>query len=399
MSDKILEELKTQTGEALQALRTAEQKFGNNSAEFKQVAEKTDMAFKKYDEQNAALVKSIEEAKTRNEDQTKRLNDMEVALARGTQGNGKAAFKNSEEFKQMMGYVKTGAPIEIKTMRGDSSTDGGYLMPTEMANEIIKSITEISPVRQIARVRTIGKKTIEIPKRTSIPVAQYEGEEEAAPQSQAAYGNETLTAHRLAVEVVYTRDLLIDSAFNLDSEISGDVAEAFAKAEGAAFVSGNGVKKPEGFLANAELVAGAVDTLGSGVITADDLLLLTGQLKQGYQPYFGFNRLTLAKLRTLKGTTNDHYLWQMGLAPDAPATIGGDPYIVLQDMPDIATGALSVVYGDFRKGYQITDRTGLMVIRDEVTGARNALVKLNFMRWNHGQVVLSEAFKLLRVKA
>lgn len=399
MSDKVLEELKSQTGEALNALRESKEKFGEKSNEFKAAIDKTDAAFKKYDDANAVLVKTIEEGKTRAEELKSRIDEFEIQLARGTSGNGKAAFKGSQEYKDMMSYVKGSAPLaELKALRVDSSSDGGYLVPNEMANEIIKEITEVSPIRQIARVRTIGKKTIEIPKRTSIPVALYEGEEEAAPVSQSAYGNETLTAHRLAVEIQYTRDLLMDSAFDLEAEISSDVAEAFAKAEGLNFVSGNGVKRPEGFLSNAALVAAAKDTAASGVISADDLLLLTGELKQGYNPFFGFSRQTLAYLRTLKGTTNDHYLWQMGLAPDAPATIAGDPYIVLQDMPAIAAGSLSVVYGDFRKGYQITDRTGLMVIRDEVTGARNALIKMNFMRWNHGQVVLSEAFKLLRTK-
>ena len=93
---------------------------------------------------------------------------------------------------------------------------------------------------------------------------------------------------------------------------------------------------------------------------------LTGELKVGYNPLFGFNRQTLAFLRTLKGT-NGQYLWQASLGEGAPGTIAGLPYAVMQDMPSIATNALSVILGDFARGYQIIDRTGTAVIRDDYT--------------------------------
>ena len=39
-----------------------------------------------------------------------------------------------------------------------------------------------------------------------------------------------------------------DAAFDVESWLAGEIATEFAKAEGAAFVNGNGTNKPRGFL-------------------------------------------------------------------------------------------------------------------------------------------------------
>jgi HK97 family phage major capsid protein len=280
----------------------------------------------------------------------------------------------------------------------DTGTAGGYLTTTEMDTMIIKTITEMSAVRQVARVKSTSKKTIEIPKRTGIPVATYEGEAAQGPVDQSVYGNEQLTAYRLTVTVPFTMDLLNDSSFSLENEINADVAEAFAFGEGNKFVLGTGSKQPEGFLVNADIISDTATSETSATITGDDLLLLTGELKVGYNAMYAFNRKTLAFLRTLKGS-DGHYLWQASLAPNVPNTIAGEPYIQFQDMPDIAASSKSIIYGDFLRGYTITDRTGMVIIRDDVTQKRNAIIELTFHKWNTGQVVLSEAFKLLTTKS
>jgi len=328
------------------------------------------------------------------------IRDLELEIARGASGSEKG-YKDTPEYKSLQKWVQQGEKgmdiEEIKTLRTDNDTSGGYWTMTEMDTMIIKSITEISPVRQVARVKSVSKKTLEIPKRTGIPTATYEGEAAAGGSDESTYGSEQLTTYRLTVTVPYTLDLLGDSEFDLEAEIKQDVAEAFAYTEGNKFVLGTGAKQPEGLLINAAVVANARTSSTSGTIDPDDLILLTGDLKVGYNPMYAFNRGTLAFFRSLKGTDN-HYLWQAGLGPNVPNTLNGEPYMVFQDMPAIAAGSLSVIYGDFLRGYTITDRTGLVIVRDEYTQKKNAIVEMTFHRWNHGQVVLSEAFKVLKTK-
>ena len=128
---------------------------------------------------------------------------------------------------------------------------------------------------------------------------------------------------------------------------------------------------------------------------------MTGELKVGYNPLYAFSRRTLAHIRTSKGTSNDHYLFQAGLAPNVPNTIGGSPYVLLNDMPDFdgTAGEISVMYADFARGYRIIDRTGITMIRDDFAGKRKRIIEWVFHVYNTGQVVLPEAFVGLKIKA
>lgn len=392
MSDPVLSN--QEAARAVAEMRQKLEQYGEKSIEFKAAQEKVETALKGYDEKNTKLTQDLATARDEQAQMKSNIQALELAIARGNSGR-KGSHKETAEYKALQRYIQTGDEKEVKTLRMENSTDGGYLVQAEFSNEIIKSVTEISQVRQLARVRTVSKKQLEIATRTGLPAAQWEGEMQSNPITQATYGNETLYCHRLGAEIGVTLDLLGDASFDMENEITQDVAEAFAYAEGLAFVTGNGVKRPEGFAANKTLQDDAVTV--STAITADKLLEMTGELKTGYNPMFGFNRKTLAKIRQLKGSSNDHYIWQASLAEGAPPTIGGMPYAVIPDMDDVGTNKFPVVYADFKQGYLITDRTGMVVIRDNVTQARQAIVVFNFMRWGHGQVVKTEAFKLLKV--
>lgn len=389
--------------EAIDLLRKETEQHGADSAQAKEMAAKVDKTLTQQEEKSAKIIQDQKALEQKNLDLLERVENFEQEMAKKA-NSVVTCYKDTAEFKALNTLMKFGekgvGADEFKTLRMDDGTSGGYLTTTEMDTSIIKTITEISPVRQLARVRTTSKKTLEIPKRTGIPTATYEGEAAAGDESQSVYANEQLTSYRQTVTIPYTLDLLNDSNFDLLSEINADVSEAFASGEGNKFVLGTGAKQPEGFVANAAVLAGKRTSAAAGVVDADDLLLLTGDLKVGYNGMFGFNRQTLAQFRTLKGaaTGNDHYVWQAGLGPNQPNTIGGDPYTLIQDMASIASLSYSVIYGDFMKGYTITDRTGLVIVRDEYTGKKNAIVELTFHRWNTGQVVNAEAFKILQTK-
>jgi HK97 family phage major capsid protein len=75
------------------------------------------------------------------------------------------------------------------------------------------------------------------------------------------------------------------------------------------------------------------------------------------------NRKTQSTVRKFKDTTGN-YLWQPPAQPGTSASLIGFPLADTEDMPDIATGALSIAFGDFRRGYLIVDRHGVRVLRD-----------------------------------
>ena len=144
--------------------------------------------------------------------------------------------------------------------------------------------------------------------------------------------------------------------------------------------------------------AAARVTAASGVLDADAIILLTGDLKVGYQPSYMLNRRTLAVIRTFKSTTGQ-FLWQPGLNGPVANTLNGFPYALANSVPDIANSAYSMAFGDFMRGYTIIDRTGMEIIRDQFTLKKKAIIEFTLHRWTTGQVTLPEAIKLLQIKA
>ena len=382
----------------VQQLREEFEKKSPNFAKIDAIEEE----LQKQETKNQERFADFKAAEKREEETKERIDALETELARsGGAGEGKN-YRDSEEFKSLEFFVKNGGyslnQEQKLILRTDSDVQGGFLVMTEMDNAITKKITEVSNIRSIARVRTIGAKSLSVPVRDTIPTAQYEGEAETGPEDTSTYQNETLTAFRQTVTVPITMDMLMDAAFDMEAEIMGDAAESFAQGEGQGFVAGTGFKQPSGFTVDSRVVANARISATSGTIGFDDVMNLTGDLKTGYNPVYVFNRRTLAFLRTLKGG-DGHPLWQPGMNGVVMNTINGFPYLIANDMPDIASAAIPVAFGDFARGYTIVDRTGMAVIRDEVTQKKKAIIEFTMQRWNTGQVTLPEAIKLLQVKA
>ena len=282
--------------------------------------------------------------------------------------------------------------VEKKALTVSNDSTGGYLAPPEYVRELLKTVTEISPIRSISRVRSTGARSIQVPKRTSTFAAQWVSESGTRSETTGYnVGLEEIPAHEHYALVDISEQDLEDTVFDLEAEMQSEFAEQFAKAEGAAFVSGDAVGKPEGILTNSsvgEAVSGAADAL-----TADGLLDLIHGIKSEYgrNGVFVFNRSTLAKIRQLKA--NDQYIFQAGFSGTVGATntIFGYPYIEATDMPNVGAGTYPVAFGDFRRGYMIVDRINLAVLRDPFTQATTGNVRYIARRRVGGQVVQAEA--------
>jgi HK97 family phage major capsid protein len=177
-----------------------------------------------------------------------------------------------------------------------------------------------------------------------------------------------------------TSTLLEDSAVNIDEWLAQEVEQVFAAQEGTAFVSGDGVNKPKGFLAYTTIDNGSwswgnigyVPTGAAGAFPAsnpsDVLIDLVYAVRAGYRQnaVFVMNRKTQSAIRKFKDSTGN-YLWQPPATAGGKATLMTFPVTDAEDMPDIAANSLSIAFGDFNRGYLIVDRAGVTVLRDPYT--------------------------------
>ena len=321
---------------------------------------------------------------------------------------------DSPEFKAYDAFLRKGqqrmaaegAADELKYLSVADDAGGGYLAPVEFVNEILKETSEVSEIRKVAKTRRTSQKAIVIPTRTALPSASWVGEGGQASSSQGAYGAETIHAHPLVAVVVVSAEALEDSAFNLAAEIQGDAAEQFAVSEGAAFVTGDANKKPEGLLTNASVAARTVKSGHATTLNSGDALIRafyavkTGDARQGT---WAMNRQTLREVRLLKDS-NGQFLWQanIGLVNTPPAILER-PYIECPDMaaPSAAgaytTGQIAIAFGNFGRGYLVLDRTVMAVVRDDLTLADQGLVKFIVRKRVGGQVIRPEAFYLVEI--
>lgn len=289
--------------------------------------------------------------------------------------------------------------IETKGLTAQDDTGGGYLAPSEFVNEIIKGITEFSPIRTVARIKTTSNRSVRIPKRTGTFSASWVAETGSRSEATGwAFGMEDVPAHELFAKVVISQQELEDSAFNLEAELRMESTEQFAVAEGTAFVSGNAVGKPEGLLTNSNV--GATNSGDANLLKADGLIDLFYAVKDGYarNGTFLFRRASIGAIRKLKGSDNN-YLWQPGLAADKPPTLLGQPYVECVDVPAVAANAYPILFGDFRRGYLIVDRIGISIQRDPFSDADNGNVVFRVRKRVGGQVINPEAVRKQKVSA
>ena len=352
----------------------------------------------KHEEKNQILVKSLEAEKTAREDLEKKYDALEAQIkAPNVSGDQKAEAK--EELKSFDLFIRKGnsavEKLELKTLRTDIDADGGFLVPDPLEGEIIKKITEISPIESLARVVTMGSKTSSTPARSTLVSVGMVGEAVQDALSNSQYTEELLTAKKGQVTVATTVEELQDSSYNIFNEISTDVAEAMAKLRGTQFVNGSGVgNNIEGFMTNANVSSinsGAADTFDF-----DSLIELTGELKTGYNAIYGMNRKSIAHTRSLKDGANA-YIWRAGnLGAGVPNSINGLSYAEIPDLSDKGANNFPVIFGDFRRAYKIGNRIGMTIIRDEYSRKREGIIELTFYQRFAGKVVLPEA--LIKLK-
>ncbi len=108
------------------------------------------------------------------------------------------------------------------------------------------------------------------------------------------------------------------------------------------------------------------------------------------------NSATLSEVRKLK-TADGAFLWQPGLVEGQPDRLLGYPVVEAEDMPDVATGAFPIAFGNFRAGYLIAERSATAILRDPFT--HKPFVHFYATKRVGGQVLDSAAIKLLRIEA
>lgn len=288
------------------------------------------------------------------------------------------------------------------------AADGGYLVDPQTAETIRSMLVSTASIRAIANVVQV--------EATSFDVLIDRSEVGSGWATETAATVETATPiierisiklHELSAMPKASQRLLDDSAFDVEGWLAGKIATRFTRAEAAAFVNGDGIDKPKGFLlpakvANATWTWGNIGYVATGAAgdfpasnAADTIVNLVYALPAEYRANatFVMNSKTAGTVRKMKDA-DGRFMWSDGLQAGEPSRLMGYAVLVLEDMPDIGANAYAIGFGDFASAYTIAERPDIRILRDPFSAKPNVLFYAN--KRVGGDVTDFAAIKLLK---
>ena len=281
---------------------------------------------------------------------------------------------------------------------GGRTVEGGYTVPDEFERTLVQALEEENIMRGLVHVITTSSGDRKIPLVTSKGAASWVEEEAAIPESDDAFGQITLSAHKVGSMIRISEELLHDSAFDLAAYITGEFARRVGAAEEEAIITGNGTHKPTGLLHATLGAETGVTAAAVAAITADELIDLQHSLKSGYRrkACWIMNDACVKLLRKLKDG-NGQFLWQPGLLLGQPDTLLNQKVLTSNYMPLPAAGNKAILYGDYSY-YWLADREGRSLQRLNELYAANDQVGFKITQRVDGRLILREAVKCLAMK-
>ncbi len=334
-----------------------------------------------------------------------------------------------EEYKLLKQIVMTPNAVKMALLQGMDDVNalkatmmeaidtlGGFAVPVDFQARVIERLMGFTVVRPRAMVNQTSRDKVEVPTGTGgddqyTSAVRVKWVDETPPpgasETNLTFGMESIPIHTVMATTPLSRNLIEDSAFNIESYLTTKFAEASAIDEDNKFLIGTGAGCPEGILPNGVNALGLAEKISghASQILWDSLIDLTFGIAAQYRSgatWIG-ERATYQDIAKIKNATSGDYLWT------PYQTVGGQDAVMQpllgytpleqEGMPSVGAGAYPLIFGDLQ-GYQIYDRIGMTVERylDSTTAEQN-MIKYVMRRRLGGQVVEPWRFCVLKVAA
>lgn len=291
---------------------------------------------------------------------------------------------------------------------------GGYLVIPELSEEIGEIVKEVSPFRELARVRQIRADAWEQIWNLQGTSSAWGSEGGSVPETDTpTFATIRIPLRKLIAEPHVTEEHLGSAFIDVGEFLMDEIGTEFGTKEAAAFITGDDLSQPKGILDydtstdddgsrdfnTVQYVptgaAGAFASSNAG----DALITLIHKLHSRYRrnATWIMNSATIAAVRKIKDG-DGNYLWRDSFERGQPNMLLGYPVVDVTDMPDIAANSFSIAFGDWQRAYSIIEHEeGLGILRDPYT--TKGKVKFYSKKRIGGAVTNTEALKLLKFSA
>ena len=267
--------------------------------------------------------------------------------------------------------------IHCRQQATTPDADGGFVVGEEFMKRIEDALLMFAGIRNIATVlRTATGEPLHFPTSDgTAEVGEIIDENAAHNTEDVVFAELVLNAFQYSSKMIKSSRQLLQDSFvpDLVGFFANRLGERIGRIQATHFTVGAGTTEPFGIVTQST----NVHTTLAAAITYDDLVDLVHATEPAYanspNTRFGFNWTTLGAFRKLSDL-DGFPIWSP-VAAEQPATLLGYSYQILQDMADVASATVPVIFGDMSK-YIIRDAGGMNVFRSE-----HRFFELNQIAW------------------
>jgi HK97 family phage major capsid protein len=280
----------------------------------------------------------------------------------------------------------------VKSQTEGTNSEGGFTVPEIVSSSLIWLRNEYGVARRYSRVYPMTSDVLNVPNASTSTTTYYPGEATAITASDIVFSQVALTAKKLAILTIVSKELNEDTVIDFGATLAQDFAYGLASAEDLAAFQGDGsstygsitgimprIKALSGTYANiASMVVGAA---GSGTALSSLTLANWQSMVAKIQPYATQPRWYMNKAVFYNGVADKlialggNAIMDIQNAYGAEPTLFGIPISFVQNMPGAPAANRDIaVLGDLSKGTAFGDRRGVSVeVSDQVKFIEDAL--------------------------
>lgn len=243
-------------------------------------------------------------------------------------------------------------------------TDNGAVIPTTIANQIIKKVYDICPILEQSTKYNV-KGTLELPyyDETSgkITVA-YQTEFKALTSSNGKFTNISLTGFLAGALSKISRSLINNAQFNIVDFVVTEMSESIKRFIEHELLIGTPEK-----VTGLSTLTNKVETASGTAITADEVITLHDSIKDTYQngAIWIMSNKTRTALRLLKDSTGK-YMLNDDISSPFGTTLLGKPIYTSDNMPEIGAGNTAIYYGNMKGlATKFNEEINVQVLREK----------------------------------
>lgn len=249
------------------------------------------------------------------------------------------------EEKAFENYIRGVVTNERATNLTPASNSGGVLIPTTIANRIIKKVYDMSPILEKSTKYNVKGK-LELPyydESTQAITVAWATEFQELESNVGKFTNITLTGYLAGALSLISRSLINNAQFDIVAFVVDRMAYDIHR-----FIE-NALLNGSGSVTGLSTVTNKVTTASGVAITADELIEAQGLVKDTFQAnaIWIMNEATRTAIRKLKSETGSYLLNEVyDIASPFKTTLLGKPVYVSDNMPEIEAGKIAIYYGD-----------------------------------------------------